>query len=168
MAAIDGTRVFYVKIDDAANSIPSSNLRADSPLQPKINRKASEDSNKAPRRLSMQLSKPRSQRPLQIDNSRMEQSQMLSDFLEMHFPTAEAKANLTYRRSYLIGLPDIDLSSTPMLRNAVQAMCFSHTGSNHKDSRLIVRQFEGLKGCLKLVVATWSLIWTELAFPCLS
>jgi hypothetical protein len=80
--------------------------------------------------------------PLQIDNLRIEQSQMLSDFLEMHFPTPEAKANLAYRRSYLAILPEVDLSSTPMLRNAIQAIYFAHAGSNRKDNRLIVCEFE--------------------------
>jgi hypothetical protein len=80
--------------------------------------------------------------PVQIDNLRIEQSQMSSDFLEMHFPTPEAKADLAYRRSYLAVLLEIDLSSTPMLRNAVQAICFAHAGSNRKDNRLIVREFE--------------------------
>ena len=39
------------------------------------------------------------QRLATIDASRLQQMQMLSDFLEVHFPTAEAKANLAYRKS---------------------------------------------------------------------
>lgn len=143
MAEAGSIRVFFDGTEDAATSIPSFHSPVDSPVQPRIKRKTSEDSNKALRRLSMQLTKLQKKWPLQIDNSRIEQSQMLSDFLEMHFPTPEAKANLAYRRSYLTGLPEVDLSSTPMLRNAVQAICFAHAGSNHKDDRLIVRHLEG-------------------------
>ena len=75
--------------------------------------------------------------PQAIDTSRLEQMQMLSDFLEMHFPTPQAKANLAFRRSYLSGLPDIDLSSAPMLRHAIEAICYAHAGSNYDDNRLI-------------------------------
>lgn len=72
-----------------------------------------------------------------MDASRMDQIQLFSDFLEMHFPTPAAKADLAERRSYLMGLPDIDLSSAPMLRNAIEAICYAHAGSNYKDQRLV-------------------------------
>ena len=72
-----------------------------------------------------------------VDASRMDQIQLFSDFLEMHFPTPAAKADLANRRSYLMGLPEIDLSSAPMLRSAVEAICYAHAGSNYKDQRLI-------------------------------
>lgn len=72
-----------------------------------------------------------------VDSSRMEQIQMFSDFLEMHFPTPAAKADLANRRSYLMGLPEIDTSSNPMLRSAVEAICYAHAGANYKDQGLV-------------------------------
>lgn len=75
--------------------------------------------------------------PKAVDASRMNQIQLFSDFLEMHFPSPEAKADLANRKSYLMGLPEIDLSSAPMLRSAVEAICYAHAGANHKDQRFI-------------------------------
>ncbi|KAF2163801.1 hypothetical protein M409DRAFT_25982 [Zasmidium cellare ATCC 36951] len=62
---------------------------------------------------------------------------MLSDFLNTHFPTAEARAGLANRRSYLAALPDIDLTSTPLLRIAIDTLCFAHIGSKTGDMRLV-------------------------------
>lgn len=76
-------------------------------------------------------------RPSSVDTARLDQMQLLSDFLEMHFPSPAAKADLANRSSYLLGLPEADLSSAPMLRNAIQAICFAHAGANYKDQRLI-------------------------------
>ena len=76
-------------------------------------------------------------RPAAVDTARMDQMQLLSDFLEMHFPSRAAKADLASRQSYLLGLPEADLASSPMLRNAVQAICYAHAGSNYKDKRLV-------------------------------
>ena len=72
-----------------------------------------------------------------IDSGRMNQIQLFNDFLEMHFPSPAAKADLANRRSYLMGLPEIDLSSAPMLRSAVEAICYAHAGANYKDQRMV-------------------------------
>lgn len=62
---------------------------------------------------------------------------MLSDFLNTHFPTAEARAGLANRRSYLAALPDMDLTTTPLLRIAIDTLCFAHIGSKTGDLRLV-------------------------------
>lgn len=57
--------------------------------------------------------------------------------MSSYFPTAQARADLAYRGSYLAALPDIDLSSNPILRTAVDTLCFAHVGSKNNDDRLI-------------------------------
>jgi hypothetical protein len=66
----------------------------------------------------------------------VQQVQMLSSFLETHFPSRAAKADLAKRNSYLMALPDIDLSKSPILRHALDTICFAHVGSKHRDERL--------------------------------
>ena len=66
----------------------------------------------------------------------IQQVQILSSFLELHFPSKEAKADLADRRSWLLALPEIDFSETPLLRNAVDTVCYAHLSSQHRDSRL--------------------------------
>lgn len=72
-----------------------------------------------------------------IDGGRMDQIQLFANFLETHFASPEAKADLINRGSYLMALPDIDLSSAPMLRNAVEAVCYAHVGATRQDQRLV-------------------------------
>lgn len=76
---------------------------------------------------------------LQIDHSRVEQVQMLSDFLERHFTLSRYKDNLEYTRASLKGLPETDFYSNPMLYNAVQAICLAHTGSKYNENRLVLQ-----------------------------
>ncbi|KAF2725686.1 hypothetical protein K431DRAFT_281052 [Polychaeton citri CBS 116435] len=61
---------------------------------------------------------------------------MLSDFLENHFPTAEAKASMAERKSYLRALPDVPISS-PLLTVAIETLCLAHAGTKYMDSRLV-------------------------------
>ena len=147
IAGVEGIYVSSNEIDDESTSLQGFDSLVGSPDQPKITRRSSQDSNGGPKMLSMQPLKAHYRWPLQIDKSRLEQSEMLSEFLEMHYPTPEAKADLVYRRSFLIGLPKIDLSSTPMLRDAIEAICFAHAGTSHKDGRLIVRQLHWSNAC---------------------
>ncbi|RMY79885.1 hypothetical protein D0864_08897 [Hortaea werneckii] len=66
----------------------------------------------------------------------VQQMQILSSFLELHFPSKAAKADLASRRSWLLGLPEIDLAISPLLRNAVDTVCFAHLGAQNHDTRL--------------------------------
>ncbi|TKA33606.1 hypothetical protein B0A50_00442 [Salinomyces thailandicus] len=66
----------------------------------------------------------------------VQQAQILSSFLELHFPSKAAKADLAHRRSWLLGLPEVDLAEAPLLRNAVDTVCYAHLGSQQKDNRL--------------------------------
>ena len=147
MAGLDGTHfVFDLKHESSASSNEvdtRSDTISDAPAARSGNKNALSHDHSSSSTLSGLVTRSQStevmlqHRPRAIDTSRVTQVQMLSDFLEMHFPTPEAKANLAYRGSYLSGLPDIDLSSTPMLRNAVEAICLAHAGSNYQDVRLV-------------------------------
>ncbi|USW53906.1 hypothetical protein Slin15195_G072250 [Septoria linicola] len=65
--------------------------------------------------------------------------QMLSDFLESNFPSTRARAGLADRGSYLATLPDIEIATTPMLKTAIDTLCFAHIGAKTGDRRLVQR-----------------------------
>lgn len=63
-------------------------------------------------------------RSVAIDLRPAQQMQMLSDFLESNFPSTRARAGLADRGSYLATLPDIEIATTPMLKTAIDTLCF--------------------------------------------
>ncbi|GAB1736590.1 hypothetical protein NU219Hw_g8217t1 [Hortaea werneckii] len=75
-------------------------------------------------------------RPQHVNCRPVQQMQILSSFLELHFPSKAAKADLASRRSWLLGLPEIDLAISPLLRNAVDTVCYAHLGAQNHDMRL--------------------------------
>lgn len=64
---------------------------------------------------------------------------MLSDFLETNFPSTKARAGLADRGSYLATLPDIEIASSPLLKTAIDTLCFAHIGAKTGDKRLVQR-----------------------------
>jgi hypothetical protein len=62
---------------------------------------------------------------------------MLADFLHTCFPSTRARAGLADRNSYLAALPDIHLATTPLVKTAIDTLCFAHLGSKSRDPRLI-------------------------------
>ena len=156
-----GEHIFYDLLGDSPRSVTDSGFGSEPADLGRIGQKNDDDEYNpdAPQRSTDQSTigsdvELIQQRPPAVDPSRLEQMQMLSDFLEMHFPTPAAKANMTYRRSYLAGLPEIDISSSPMLKNAVDAICYAHAGSNYKDRRLVQQSQRSYGKVLSALVRT--------------
>ena len=72
-----------------------------------------------------------------IANGPAQRAQLLSSFIEAHFPVAsKLEADMHRRASFMAYLPMIDLSS-PILSNAVTSLCLAYFGAQTQNPRLL-------------------------------
>jgi hypothetical protein len=70
-------------------------------------------------------------------SSAVNRTQMLASFVATEFEAKRAKARIGRSTLYLFGLPDIDLSNSPLLVHAIDATCLAQIGAEQNDDRLI-------------------------------